>query len=170
MLNKDFYGLLELKLFEFGAAFYFGPDWSGTPIVIFVHRACSMIKNNGTSRDSLTSCSTDNGSFFSPQVGQWDCKSRQDFLEDKYSFRCWCRGCSELNLSDLVLNAFQCGELNCFGAVLDSCTAQYEKRKIDHLFGVPPIHRLEPHVQVFCIPLCSTMCISFSKPKDPLKI
>ncbi|XP_057482812.1 uncharacterized protein LOC130769627 isoform X1 [Actinidia eriantha] len=85
---------------------------------------------------------------YGPQVGQWDCKSRQDFLEDKYSFRCWCRGCSQLNLSDLVLNAFQCGEPNCFGAVLDSCAAQYEKRKIDHLFGAPSIRHLEPHVQV----------------------
>ncbi|KAI8031024.1 hypothetical protein LOK49_LG01G01123 [Camellia lanceoleosa] len=84
---------------------------------------------------------------YGPQVGQWVCKHRQEFLEDKYSFRCWCRGCSELNLSDLVLNAFRCVKPNCFGVVLDSCVAKYEKQKINHLV-VPPICSSETHVQV----------------------
>ncbi|KAL6980953.1 hypothetical protein U1Q18_022589 [Sarracenia purpurea var. burkii] len=76
---------------------------------------------------------------YGPQVGQWDCKSRQEFLEDNYSFRCCCRGCSELNLSDLVINAFRCVKPNCLGVVLDSCVAPYEKQKMNHLLGVPQV-------------------------------
>ncbi|XP_059627848.1 uncharacterized protein LOC132270675 isoform X2 [Cornus florida] len=73
---------------------------------------------------------------YGPQVGHWDCQDRQQFLEDQYSFRCQCSGCSELNLSDLVLNAFRCVKLNCFGVVLDSCRVKYENQKIHHFVGV----------------------------------
>uniref|UniRef100_A0A5B7BBN2 Putative SET and MYND domain-containing protein 4 isoform X1 n=1 Tax=Davidia involucrata TaxID=16924 RepID=A0A5B7BBN2_DAVIN len=85
---------------------------------------------------------------YGPQVGQWDCKDRQQFLEDQYSFRCQCSGCSKMNLSDLVLNAFRCVKPNCFGVVLDSCGAKHEKQKINHFLGSPPICSLEPHMQV----------------------
>ncbi|XAR66066.1 Histone-lysine N-methyltransferase [Bertholletia excelsa] len=76
---------------------------------------------------------------YGPQVGQWDCKRRQEFLEDKYSFRCWCRGCSELNLPDILLNAFRCVKPDCFGVVLDNRVAQCEKKKLSHLVGASPI-------------------------------
>ncbi|RVW81359.1 Histone-lysine N-methyltransferase ASHR1 [Vitis vinifera] len=67
---------------------------------------------------------------YGPQVGQWDCKDRQKFLKDEYSFRCECSGCSELNVSDLVLNAFRCVNPDCFGTVLDSCVIKYENEKL----------------------------------------
>ncbi|XP_052180260.1 uncharacterized protein LOC127793547 isoform X2 [Diospyros lotus] len=85
---------------------------------------------------------------YGPQVGQWNCKSRQDFLEDIYSFKCQCRGCSEVNLSDLVLDAFHCVKPNCFGVVLDGRMARYEQQKINCFLGDPPICSLELHVQV----------------------
>ncbi|CAK9145871.1 unnamed protein product [Ilex paraguariensis] len=68
---------------------------------------------------------------YGPQVGQWDCNNRQRLLKDQYSFRCQCNGCAELNLSDLVLNAFRCVQPCCFGVVLDSHVAKYEKQKVN---------------------------------------
>ncbi|KAF8397071.1 hypothetical protein HHK36_018709 [Tetracentron sinense] len=67
---------------------------------------------------------------YGPQVGQWDQKDRQKLLEDQYSFKCCCSGCLELNLPDLVINAFRCAKPNCFGTVLDSCMANQEGKKI----------------------------------------
>ncbi|KAL6131750.1 hypothetical protein ACLB2K_070123 [Fragaria x ananassa] len=70
---------------------------------------------------------------YGPQVGQWDCKDRVKFLEDEYSFRCQCTGCSKMNFSDLVLNAFHCVKLNCSGIVLESSVINCEKEKLKHL-------------------------------------
>uniref|UniRef100_A0A1D1ZB25 SET and MYND domain-containing protein 3 n=1 Tax=Anthurium amnicola TaxID=1678845 RepID=A0A1D1ZB25_9ARAE len=56
---------------------------------------------------------------YGPQVGQWGLHDRQKLLEDQYFFKCQCSGCSELNLSDLVINAFRCVKPTCFGAVLE---------------------------------------------------
>ncbi|PRQ59689.1 putative chromatin remodeling SET family [Rosa chinensis] len=70
---------------------------------------------------------------YGPQVGQWDCKDRIKFLEDEYSFRCQCTGCSKMNFSDLVLNAFHCVKLNCSGIVLESSVINCEKEKLKHL-------------------------------------
>ncbi|KAJ9167327.1 hypothetical protein P3X46_021990 [Hevea brasiliensis] len=74
---------------------------------------------------------------YGPQVGQWDCKDRLKFLEDKYLFRCQCIGCSQLNLSDLVLNAFHCVNPNCDGVVLDGCVSNSELNKLKNFPGVP---------------------------------
>ncbi|KAL6566065.1 hypothetical protein OROGR_001680 [Orobanche gracilis] len=67
---------------------------------------------------------------YGPQVGLWDCKDRRDFLKDEYAFHCQCTGCSEVNLSDIVLNAFRCANPNCSGAVLESRVLDCEKQKI----------------------------------------
>lgn len=67
---------------------------------------------------------------YGPQVGELDCKGRQQLLEDRYSFQCECRGCSQLNISDLVINAYGCVEPNCFGVVLDNNAVKYEKQKL----------------------------------------
>lgn len=82
------------------------------------------------------------------QVGQWDCKDRLKFLEDEYSFRCQCSGCSELNTSDLVINAFCCVDPNCPGVVLDNSILNCEKQKRKHLPAVPQCSSSVPHLQV----------------------
>ncbi|CAJ2641772.1 SET and MYND domain-containing protein [Trifolium pratense] len=73
---------------------------------------------------------------YGPQVGLWDCKDRQNFLKDEYAFHCQCAGCSEVNLSDIVINAFRCVKPNCSGAVLESRVLECEKQKIKH-FPIP---------------------------------
>lgn len=85
---------------------------------------------------------------YGPQVGQWDCKDRLKFLEDEYSFRCQCSGCSELNTSDLVINAFCCVDPNCPGVVLDNSILNCEKQKRKHLPAVPQCSSSAPHLQV----------------------
>ncbi|KAG5050261.1 hypothetical protein JHK85_011364 [Glycine max] len=65
-------------------------------------------------------------------VGLWDCKDRLNFLKDEYAFLCQCTGCSEVNLSDIVLNAFHCVNTNCSGTVLESRVHDSEKQKIKH--------------------------------------
>ncbi|XP_027339263.1 SET and MYND domain-containing protein 4 isoform X2 [Abrus precatorius] len=69
---------------------------------------------------------------YGPQVGLWDCDDRINFLKDEYAFHCQCTGCSEVNLSDLVLNGFHCVNPNCSGAVLGSRVLDREKQKIKH--------------------------------------
>lgn len=87
---------------------------------------------------------------YGPQVGQWDCKDRQQFLADHYSFTCRCSSCSEVNLSDLVLNAFRCVKPNCFGVVLNRCVVMYENQKVNPFLNISihAIGGLEPHMQV----------------------
>ncbi|KAL0321737.1 UNVERIFIED_CONTAM: Stress-induced-phosphoprotein 1 [Sesamum calycinum] len=72
---------------------------------------------------------------YGPQVGQWDCSERRKFLEDRYSFICQCSGCAQVNLSDLVHSGYHCNRPNCFGVVVDSCVAKYEKEKLKHIKG-----------------------------------
>ncbi|KAL9312758.1 hypothetical protein ACSQ67_018210 [Phaseolus vulgaris] len=69
---------------------------------------------------------------YGPQVGLWDCKDRLNFLKDEYAFHCQCIGCSEVNVSDVVLNAFHCVNPNCSGAVLESRVLDCEQQKIKH--------------------------------------
>ncbi|CAH9090680.1 unnamed protein product [Cuscuta epithymum] len=76
---------------------------------------------------------------YGPQVGQWDHKDRQKILRDNYSFSCQCSGCSQLNLSDLYINAYKCAKPDCDGAVLDSTLTSYVKQKVDPIFGDPAI-------------------------------
>ncbi|KAK8651453.1 hypothetical protein V6N13_141054 [Hibiscus sabdariffa] len=68
---------------------------------------------------------------YGPQVGQWDCKDRLRFLEEEYFFRCWCRGCSKVNASDLVISGFCCVNPNCSGVVLDNLVVNCEKKKLN---------------------------------------
>ncbi|KAK0593132.1 hypothetical protein LWI29_031522 [Acer saccharum] len=74
---------------------------------------------------------------YGPQVGQWDCKDRLKLLEDGYSFHCQCSGCSEVNISDLLINAFRCVDLKCSGIVLDSSVVICEKQKLERFLGDP---------------------------------
>ncbi|QCE15420.1 SET and MYND domain-containing protein 4 [Vigna unguiculata] len=69
---------------------------------------------------------------YGPQVGLWDCKDRLNFLKDEYAFHCQCIGCSVVNVSDIVLNAFHCVNQNCSGAVLESRVIDCEQQKIKH--------------------------------------
>ncbi|KAG8633606.1 SET and MYND domain-containing protein 4 isoform X3 [Manihot esculenta] len=85
---------------------------------------------------------------YGPQVGQWACEDRLNFLEDKYSFRCQCIGCSQLNLSDLVLKAFHCVNPNCNGVVLDHCLDNSELNKLKNFPGVPRMQVLDPFLKV----------------------
>ncbi|XVF41271.1 hypothetical protein PTKIN_Ptkin01aG0267200 [Pterospermum kingtungense] len=81
---------------------------------------------------------------YGPQVGQWDCKDRLRFLEEQYFFRCQCRGCSEVNASDLVISGFCCVYPNCSGVVLDNLVANCEK----HKSKIPETISVESHLQV----------------------
>uniref|UniRef100_A0A7N0THB2 SET domain-containing protein n=1 Tax=Kalanchoe fedtschenkoi TaxID=63787 RepID=A0A7N0THB2_KALFE len=88
---------------------------------------------------------------YGPQVGQWDLKDRQQRLHNDYSFECQCEGCVDLNLSDLVLNAFGCADRSCSGVVLEIGAAEYEKKRLRALQSSPntsPSKQLQQH-QVF---------------------
>ncbi|KZV30020.1 SET and MYND domain-containing protein 4-like [Dorcoceras hygrometricum] len=73
---------------------------------------------------------------YGPQVGQLNCFERRQLLEDRYSFICQCRSCAQVNLSDLVINAYRCVKPTCSGVVLDSSITKYENEKI-RLLKVP---------------------------------
>ncbi|XP_021752493.1 histone-lysine N-methyltransferase ASHR1-like isoform X1 [Chenopodium quinoa] len=85
---------------------------------------------------------------YGPQVGQWDYRNRQQFLLDRYTFKCQCNGCTRANLPDLVLNAFRCAKVNCFGVVLDDTMVEYEKHKYYHLQETPKDHSTEHQREV----------------------
>lgn len=78
---------------------------------------------------------------YGPQVGQCACKDRQQLLKDRYSFICQCSGCAHPNPSDLVISAYRCTKPNCYGVVLDSCVAKYEKQKLDNSCDIPTTRR-----------------------------
>lgn len=71
------------------------------------------------------------------QVGKWDCKDRIRFLEEEYFFNCRCRGCSQMNISDLVINGYCCVNTSCTGVVLDSSVAACESEKLNHFLAAP---------------------------------
>ncbi|KAK8936401.1 hypothetical protein KSP39_PZI013025 [Platanthera zijinensis] len=73
---------------------------------------------------------------YGPQVGQQDLQGRQEILQDQYSFKCCCVVCSELNLSDLVINSFRCPKSNCLGAILGN--ASYQKHEDNSLLVTSP--------------------------------
>ncbi|GJT97775.1 SET and MYND domain-containing protein 4 isoform X1 [Tanacetum coccineum] len=72
---------------------------------------------------------------YGPQVGQWSCSERQSSLKEQYAFVCSCTGCSQLNISDLVISSFRCSNLNCSGVVLDSHLVNHEKQKVNPFHG-----------------------------------
>ncbi|KAF6172693.1 hypothetical protein GIB67_042016 [Kingdonia uniflora] len=80
---------------------------------------------------------------YGPQVGQWDVNKRHNLLEEQYSFNCQCTGCSEINLSDLVINAFSCPKAKCSGVVLGSRNLEHGKQEGSSSRSVPLICRLE---------------------------
>ncbi|ONM05236.1 Tetratricopeptide repeat (TPR)-like superfamily protein [Zea mays] len=57
---------------------------------------------------------------YGPQVGEMHISERQKSLQENYYFSCQCSSCSELNLSDLVMNSFCCPQSNCLGAISES--------------------------------------------------
>ncbi|KAK8935375.1 hypothetical protein KSP39_PZI013002 [Platanthera zijinensis] len=73
---------------------------------------------------------------YGPQVGQQDLQGRQEILQDQYSFKCCCVVCSELNLSDLVINSFWCPKSNCLGAILGNVS--YQKHEDNSLLVTSP--------------------------------
>ncbi|PVH31636.1 hypothetical protein PAHAL_9G195700 [Panicum hallii] len=64
------------------------------------------------------------GSLFNhscrPNAGEMHLPDRQKSLQENYYFSCQCSSCSELNLSDLVMNSFCCPQSNCLGAISES--------------------------------------------------
>ncbi|KMT17392.1 hypothetical protein BVRB_2g038470 isoform A [Beta vulgaris subsp. vulgaris] len=85
---------------------------------------------------------------YGPQVGQWDYRNRQQFLQDNYSFKCQCSGCDSVNLPDLVFNAFRCAKMNCSGVVLDDCMVEYEKHKFSNLQVIAEDHSMKHQREV----------------------
>lgn len=84
---------------------------------------------------------------YGPQVGQLDCKDRLKLLEDEYSFRCQCSGCSLVHISDLVFNAFCCIDPNCRGVVLDRSIFNCENMNTKDFLTVDNQSSLEPFMQ-----------------------
>ncbi|KAI3963892.1 hypothetical protein MKW92_003748 [Papaver armeniacum] len=85
---------------------------------------------------------------YGPQVGQGDLKDRQKVLEVQYSFRCQCSGCSELNLSDIVINALSCVKPSCFGAVIDRSMVNGKRQGANWIQDVSTISCLEQPLPV----------------------
>ncbi|KAM0864950.1 hypothetical protein ACQ4PT_043604 [Festuca glaucescens] len=54
---------------------------------------------------------------YGPQAGKMDLPERQKSLQENYKFSCRCSSCSELHLSDLVIDSFRCPRSTCLGAV-----------------------------------------------------
>ncbi|XP_017253346.1 uncharacterized protein LOC108223538 isoform X2 [Daucus carota subsp. sativus] len=84
---------------------------------------------------------------YGPQVGQWDCKDRQQLLKNQYSFSCQCSSCSSINFSDLVLNAFRCSKPNCFGVVLDR-SLFHDKQMVSQCPDIHTTCSSDPHMQI----------------------
>ncbi|CAN6298856.1 unnamed protein product [Urochloa humidicola] len=57
---------------------------------------------------------------YGPQAGEMHLPERWKSLQENYYFSCQCSSCSELNLSDLVMNSFCCPQSNCLGAISES--------------------------------------------------
>ncbi|CAF2098822.1 unnamed protein product [Brassica napus] len=74
---------------------------------------------------------------YGPEVGKWDCKDRIRFFEEEYFFHCQCCGCSQMNISDLVINGYCCVNTSCTGVVLDSSVAACESEKLNHFLAAP---------------------------------
>ncbi|KQJ97373.1 hypothetical protein BRADI_3g30360v3 [Brachypodium distachyon] len=64
---------------------------------------------------------------YGPQAGEMDLLERQKSLQENYKFSCRCSSCSELNLSDLVIDSFCCPRSFCLGAVSESTCYRSEE-------------------------------------------
>ncbi|KAL9247785.1 hypothetical protein vseg_021177 [Gypsophila vaccaria] len=85
---------------------------------------------------------------YGPEVGQSSYRHRQQFLQDNYSFKCECNGCTAVNFSDLVLDGLHCPSIDCRGVILDHPTAESERQKIRHLEEVSKADYFLPKHQV----------------------
>ncbi|XP_038694879.1 SET and MYND domain-containing protein 4 isoform X2 [Tripterygium wilfordii] len=85
---------------------------------------------------------------YGPQIGQFQCNDRLKILVEKYSFRCQCRSCSAVNISDLVIDAFHCTNLTCPGVVLDGCVLNCENEKLKNFRKLDSGSCLDAHLQV----------------------
>uniref|UniRef100_A0A452YJ51 SET domain-containing protein n=1 Tax=Aegilops tauschii subsp. strangulata TaxID=200361 RepID=A0A452YJ51_AEGTS len=64
---------------------------------------------------------------YGPQAGEMNLVKRQKSLQENYKFSCQCSSCSELHLSDLVIDSFCCPRSSCLGAVSESTCYKSEE-------------------------------------------
>ena len=74
---------------------------------------------------------------------------RQKSLQENYYFSCQCSGCSELNLSDLVMNSFCCPQRNCLGAISESTYYRSKENFVPVSLGGSYICKLSLPVRLF---------------------
>jgi hypothetical protein len=56
-----------------------------------------------------------------------DLPERQKSLQENYKFSCRCSSCSELHLSDLVIDSFCCPQNACLGAISELTYSRSEE-------------------------------------------
>ncbi|VAH05070.1 unnamed protein product [Triticum turgidum subsp. durum] len=84
---------------------------------------------------------------YGPQVGEMNLVKRQKSLQENYKFTCQCSSCSELHLSDLVIDSFCCPQSSCLGAVSESTCYKSEKNCVHVSVDESDICKLSlPHV------------------------
>lgn len=83
-----------------------------------------------------------------------DLPERQKLLWDNYHFICQCPSCSELNLSDLVVNSLCCPQSNCLGALSESINYSTKENFVHVSLSESHIYKLS--LPVSCIfSICS---------------
>ncbi|CAL4934275.1 unnamed protein product [Urochloa decumbens] len=70
---------------------------------------------------------------YGPQAGEMHLPERQKSLQENYYFSCQCSSCSELNLSDLVMNSFCCPQSNCLGAISEAASYYMPNENFVHV-------------------------------------
>jgi hypothetical protein len=74
---------------------------------------------------------------------------RQESLQENYYFSCQCSSCSELNLSDLVMNSFCCPQSNCLGAISESTYYRSKENFVNVSLGGSYVCKLSLPVRLF---------------------
>lgn len=74
---------------------------------------------------------------------------RQKSLQENYYFSCQCSSCSELNLSDLVMNSFCCPQSNCLGAISESTYYRSKENFVNVSLGGSYVCKLSLPVRLF---------------------
>ncbi|XP_044449373.1 uncharacterized protein [Triticum aestivum] len=84
---------------------------------------------------------------YGPQAGEMNLVKRQKSLQENYKFSCQCSSCSELHLSDLVIDSFCCPQSSCLGAVSESTCYKSEENCVHVSIDESDICKLSlPHV------------------------
>ncbi|KAI5017384.1 hypothetical protein ZWY2020_042272 [Hordeum vulgare] len=84
---------------------------------------------------------------YGPQAGEMNLVKRQQSLQENYKFTCQCSSCSELHLSDLVVDSFCCPQSNCLGAVSESTCYKSEENCVHVSVDESDVCKLSlPHV------------------------